>query len=246
MLIESYASKIGETRREDERLFQELTGLGIETSRSAMEKEVNEVRIKIDSLKEELAMLDASLGDERQKSVSEVKGELLKLKEAKAERTQELAEIRRLIAECKDKLLVVLKNAEAVNVELEKSRLAAQKRLVEEMRKKRSALKAAATNNPKVLSLISSAYGRDIKRSAVGSYAYHPADGATLPAPGTVRLPSSVQNVDTAKGPVKATTSQPMMANWHAEKSVGKLLRSDNAQESSPMSSKSVGAGDLH
>uniref|UniRef100_A0A915A5K9 Uncharacterized protein n=1 Tax=Parascaris univalens TaxID=6257 RepID=A0A915A5K9_PARUN len=222
MLIESYASKIGETRREDERLFQELTGLGIETSRSAMEKEVNEVRIKIDSLKEELAMLDASLGDERQKSVSEVKGELLKLKEAKAERTQELAEIRRLIAECKDKLLVVLKN---------------------------------------------------------GSYAYHPADGATLPAPGTVRLPSSVQNVDTAKGaevstkpkaelssprkekskvasvsdngllspgPVKATTSQPMMANWHAEKSVGKLLRSDNAQESSPMSSKSVGAGDLH
>uniref|UniRef100_A0A915A3Q0 Uncharacterized protein n=1 Tax=Parascaris univalens TaxID=6257 RepID=A0A915A3Q0_PARUN len=228
MLIESYASKIGETRREDERLFQELTGLGIETSRSAMEKEVNEVRIKIDSLKEELAMLDASLGDERQKSVSEVKGELLKLKEAKAERTQELAEIRRLIAECKDKLLVVLKNAEAVNVELEKSRLAAQKRLVEEMRKKRSALKAAATNNPK------------------GSYAYHPADGATLPAPGTVRLPSSVQNVDTAKGPVKATTSQPMMANWHAEKSVGKLLRSDNAQESSPMSSKSVGAGDLH
>lgn len=79
-------------------------------NRNAMEKEVNGVRIKIDSLKEELAILDASLGGDRQKSLSEIKGELLKLKEAKAEGTQELAEIRRRIAEYRDKLLVIIKN----------------------------------------------------------------------------------------------------------------------------------------
>ncbi|KHN75369.1 hypothetical protein Tcan_06189, partial [Toxocara canis] len=147
-IIKRCNADIQDASLEGERLRKEIeenrTENDLVVRGNEVEGKLNEIRMKIGRLKERLSSLDTSLGDDRGKPVNHLRGEVMELKEAIAKTTNEMIQTRNMVAGLDNKLVFIQERIQAVDIEEENKKLAAEKTAVEEMRKKRDTLKAVA------------------------------------------------------------------------------------------------------